>query len=414
MHVLVSILQWFSGGAGQQYHNLRHCMNGDLLWISLTVTLDVSVAAGYLVIAYHWFRNERLLPPSPARAAMSAIRNIFIFCGICGYVFIPIKIWWPAWRLYDIAMAALVFYTWRYAFSAMDLKVVYNELGRTRKLAEELEASQADVKRRSDFLNAISHDLRTPLNGLTLRASLAEVQLAKQDKAALEKSLADIRASAHGVAQMLDQLLDYARLDRDEQELELADFPLAELCGEVAHDCRPSAEEKGITVESNVPRDVGVRTDRLKLRRILGNLVGNAVKFTSRGGVRLEAEWSGSDLEIHVIDTGIGIAQESGDAIFEEFVQLGNDQRDRKRGFGLGLPIARQLCRKLGGEIQLESSLGTGSRFTVVLPGVVSSTSTARSRGWRLVRSAASADTVATPPQAVGSAALARGAGSGV
>jgi signal transduction histidine kinase len=370
MQWISGIVRWFSGGE-VQYHTLRMCMQGDTLWIGLTVFLDVAVAVGYLVIAWHWLRNERLLPPSPARKAMSAIRNVFIFCGICGYLFIPVKMWWPAWRLYDVFLAALVFYTWRYAFSAMDLRVVYNELGRTRHLAQQLEASQADVRRRSDFLNAISHDLRTPLNGLTLRTSLAELQLERRDIGALEASLADIRASAHNVAEMLDQLLDYARVERGDVPSQVGPFSLAELCREVVRDSSLTGEEKGLALECNVPPELTISTDKGKVRRVLSNLVGNAVKFTQRGSVRIEATPGGEGIEVHVIDTGLGIAPEQLDAIFGEFVQLGNDQRDKRYGFGLGLPIALRLARSLGGDVQVHSTLGAGSRFTLVLPNSV-------------------------------------------
>lgn len=103
----------------------------------------------------------------------------------------------------------------------------------------------------------------------------------------------------------------------------------------------------------------------------MSNLAGNAVKFTQSGSVTLHAEWSGRDLEVHVLDTGIGIPTEQLPLIFEEFRQLGNDQRDHRKGFGMGLPIARRLVKSLGGEIQVQSAVGRGSRFSVVLPGVV-------------------------------------------
>ena len=105
---------WFSGGP-EQYHTLSHCMHGQTFWIAATVALDVAVAVGYAFIAYHWWTNERTLPPSPARRALATMRSIFTFCGICGYAFIPLKLVWPAWRLYDLFMLGLVFYTWRYA-----------------------------------------------------------------------------------------------------------------------------------------------------------------------------------------------------------------------------------------------------------------------------------------------------------
>src|SRR5687768_7384636 len=102
------IIDWFSGGE-HQYMTLYHCMSHDNLWVAITVGLDIAVAAGYVVISMHWWRNERTLPDIPAKRALRSIRNIFLFCGICGYIFIPIKMFWPAWRLYDIFMMLLVY-----------------------------------------------------------------------------------------------------------------------------------------------------------------------------------------------------------------------------------------------------------------------------------------------------------------
>src|SRR6266566_598994 len=127
MDWLHSLSAWFTGGS-HQYMPLFHCMGHDTFWVALTVTLDVLVAAGYAVITMHWWRNQRTLPPSPARSALGNMRNIFAFCGICGYLFIPIKMVWPAWRLYDFFMLFLAYTTWRYAWNARDLKVIYNEL----------------------------------------------------------------------------------------------------------------------------------------------------------------------------------------------------------------------------------------------------------------------------------------------
>src|SRR3954469_2190319 len=102
-------------------------MKGDVLWISITIALDLAVAAGYGLIALHWSKNARSLPAIPAKSALANMRHIFAFCGICGYVFIPIKMFWPAWRLYDMFLVVLVYFTWKYAWNARDLKVIYSE-----------------------------------------------------------------------------------------------------------------------------------------------------------------------------------------------------------------------------------------------------------------------------------------------
>src|SRR5262245_19539486 len=128
MSAINDVLHWFSGSG--RYHDLIHCMGRDTLWITITVILDLALAPGYGLIAFHWWKNQRLLPGgAPARRALGNMRNIFLFCGICGYIFIPVKMVWPAWRLYDFFMLVLAYFTWRYAWRARDLRVVYRELG---------------------------------------------------------------------------------------------------------------------------------------------------------------------------------------------------------------------------------------------------------------------------------------------
>jgi two-component system, sensor histidine kinase len=132
-----------------------------------------------------------------------------------------------------------------------------------------------------------------------------------------------------------------------------------------------AATHKGLTLRANAPIGAAIHSDRKRLERILGNLVSNAVKFTDRGDVRVEVEPRSRRVNIHVVDTGIGIAPQDREHLFEEFFQVHNAERNRTKGFGLGLAIARRLARQLGGDVTVESAEGHGSRFTVVLPTVV-------------------------------------------
>lgn len=362
------LLDWFAGNGA--YQNLYHCMGADVPWIATTITLDLVIAAGYLLIAKHWWVNERNFPDSPARRALRNMRNIFLLCGLCGYLFIPIKMFWPAWRLYDFVLLVLAYVTWKYAWGAKDLKVLYAELGRTNRLQAELDKTREESRQKSFFLNAVSHDLRTPLNGLTLQASLAEIGLASNDADAVRQAVAGMKSSARATADLLESLLEYTRLDWISEPNNASPFSLKDAVEAACLTPRATAVRNGLTLVNRVPAGLIMTSDRVKFERILGNLLTNAVKFTRTGGVRVEAQRSGHDLELHVIDTGIGIAPEHQDRIFEEFFQVHNHERDRSKGFGLGLPIARRLARQLGGDIHLESTEG-GSRFTIVLPGVL-------------------------------------------
>lgn len=380
-------LDWFAGNG--LYMNLYQCMGRDTLWIALTVALDFAVAAGYVLIALHWWRNQRLLPATPAKTALGNMRNIFVFCGICGYLFIPIKMVWPAWRLYDMFLAVLVYFTWKYAWNARDLKVVYQALGESNRLREDLERSEGELKRKNFFLNAISHDLRTPLNGLVLQANLAELGASTHDTDALRQALQEIKNSARVAGEMLDSFLEYARLDASDggqngkamagsktsasASAATPPFNLTDVLRSIVESHQAAARGKGIELTVRAPARLNVRSDRSRVERILNNLLSNALKFTQKGSVRLEVEYAGSNVEIHVIDTGIGIAPEHRERLFEEFYQVHNHERDRNKGFGLGLAIARRLARQLGGDINVESALGNGSRFSLVLPGIVAS-----------------------------------------
>jgi signal transduction histidine kinase len=385
---LSGLIDWFAGDG--HYMDLKHCMHGDTFWIAATVVLDLAVALGYGLIAIHWWKNQRLLGNNPAaKAAMGNMRNIFLFCGICGYVFIPIKMYWPAWRLYDMFMVVLVYYTWRYAWNAKDLKVIYHQLSRTAVLTEELEASRAEAKRKTFFLNAVSHDLRNPLYGVSLQAELAEMALASNDTQQLREALARIKQGAKETSGLLNNFLDLGRLDWSEDPNQVVTFDLGEVVSEIAAISGAAAGAKELTLNVRAGEGVSVSTDKTKVQRIVSNLIDNAVKFTpapgnpgnpgnpgSKEGARpgvitIEVEEGrAGEVAVHVADTGEGIAPDQAEHIFDEFYQVHNQERSRKKGYGLGLAIAQRLAQQLGGTLALSSKLGEGSRFTLRIPRV--------------------------------------------
>ena len=373
MNLLVDLSNWLTGAVGDSpgYMKLSSCMRHDWFWIGVTIALDFAVAAGYGLIAMHWAKNSRTLPAVPAKRALANMRNIFVFCGICGYAFIPIKMVWPAWRLYDMVMVVLVYFTWRYAWKAKDLKVVYNELGRSTRLAADLEQSRRETAEKGFFLNAISHDIRTPLNGLVLQANVAEMSVASNDTALLKSSVAEMKAAAQTVATLLDSFLEFAQMAAGDSKSELSIFELRPAIETATEKFRSRADSAGLSLQNKVSPHLRVRLDSMKLERILNNLIDNALKFTSSGSVRIEAETDGTGLEIHIIDTGIGVAPQHVEKLFDEFYQIDNAARDRSKGFGLGLAIARRLARQMGGDVTVASSVGAGSRFTVAIPDAV-------------------------------------------
>jgi two-component system, sensor histidine kinase len=366
-------LDWFTGGSAHPYMRLVECMSADWTWIAITVGLDLAVATGYALIALHWWKNSQLVPgDSPPKRALDRIRNIFIFCGLCGYIFIPIKMVWPAWRLYDLFMLILAYYTWRYALGARGLKVLYSEFGRSEKLASDLKASQEESQRKSAFLNAVSHDLRTPLNGMTLQADLATISAEAGDSTALKTALAEIKTSAAATAELLNRFLELGRIDWSAEPNRIEETPAARIVAAIGAGHEAQASAKGLSLSFSGADGLLLRTDRLKVERILNNLLANAVKFTEQGGVTVSVEPRGADLRVEVADTGVGMPAEERRCLFDEFFQLRNHERDRTKGFGLGLAISRRLARQLGGDVSLvQSEVGRGSRFRLELPGVV-------------------------------------------
>jgi signal transduction histidine kinase len=225
-----------------------------------------------------------------------------------------------------------------------------------------------ESRRKSFFLNAVSHDLRTPLNGLLLQASLAEVGAAVGDCNAVQRAAQEIKVGAKAAAELLDGLLEYARAEAAVDSVISEPVDLGVFIGDVIAGSSAAAAHKGLSLRAGVPEGLVIHTDRRRLARVLTNLVSNAVKFTDQGDVRVEVQQGHHRLRIHVIDTGIGIAPEHRGRLFDEFFQVNNVERIRNKGFGLGLPIARRLARQLGGDITVESAVGHGSRFTVSLP----------------------------------------------
>ena len=262
------------------------------------------------------------------------------------------------------------------------LKELQRELDTRRREAEE-----ASV-RKTRFLAAVSHDIRTPANAITLLAELIRRTASNPALAGEVPDLArELHASALSLVELLGDVLDLARYDSGRLEMQETEFSVAELLDEEYRRFAPLAREKGLSLNVTRPDPpLKVRTDRIKLSRVIGNLVGNAIKFTPAGEVSIEAARDGVDTPlgqnlagtttsaaaalpvIRVRDTGIGIAPESQQNIFDEFVQLHNRERDRNKGTGLGLTICKRLVDAMGGTLSLLSEPGKGSTFTVVLP----------------------------------------------
>jgi signal transduction histidine kinase len=232
------------------------------------------------------------------------------------------------------------------------------------------EAEEASVHK-TRFLASVSHDIRTPVNAINLMAEVIRRTADNPAQAAqIPPLVRRLQSNALALVELVTDVLDVARFDSGKVELQESEFSLTELLAEESRQLLPLAQDKKLELVVEPPeRPIWLRTDRVKLARVIGNLVGNAVKFTERGEVRLAAVLAADrQVVLRVSDTGIGIAAEHLEHIWDEFAQLRNPERDREKGTGLGLTICKRLVEVMGGAIRAESTAGRGTVFTVTLP----------------------------------------------
>jgi len=256
-----------------------------------------------------------------------------------------------------------------------ELRDVNNDLD--RKVDELAQANMAlyEMNRlKSDFLATMSHELRTPLNSII---GFSEV-LAGSDVLGerQRRYAANIQTSGKMLLGMINDILDLAKIESGKMEVRIDDFSIRDVSEALTNLARPMADRKNITLECRLEEAIPLmRQDPGKVRQILYNLLSNAIKFTPEGGrVTLRARTEGRYVVLEVEDTGIGIAEEDRETVFEKFRQAkvpGQEDTVLTRehqGTGLGLSIVRELTRLLGGEIHLRSQLGQGSTFTIKIP----------------------------------------------
>jgi signal transduction histidine kinase len=262
----------------------------------------------------------------------------------------------------------------RFAAYSHDLELLSRDLLDANMRLEERAQQIAEANRaKSRFLANVSHELRTPLNAIVGYNALALDGMYGEVPAPLRGSHERIQAAADHLLGLVNDVLDLSKIEVGRMEIDVQPVNIDSVLDGVATVVEPAADAKGIRVDVVVARDLPqVITDPRHLRQILLNLVANAIKFTERGAVTLVARRAdtGEAIELAVEDTGIGIPESDLARIFEEFEQVRPSGRgdSMQRGTGLGLAIARKLARLLGGDIDVVSHVGFGSRFTVLLP----------------------------------------------
>ncbi len=259
-----------------------------------------------------------------------------------------------------------------------DIIALREELEETNKgvvaLYAELDDRAGELRQanelKSRFLSYMSHEFRTPLTSIT---SITGILLARMDGPLTDeqqKQLEFVRGSARELTEMVNDLLDLARVEAGRITISPEWFEMVDLFAALRGMFKPIVASTSVSLYFDEPKThVRLYTDDKKVSQILRNFISNALKFTPEGEVRVSARMLDDNLiEFAVSDTGIGIAREHLEKLFEDFVQIDVRLQKRLRGTGLGLSLARKFAELLGGSVHVESELGKGSRFSVLLP----------------------------------------------
>jgi signal transduction histidine kinase len=277
----------------------------------------------------------------------------------------------------SVLLAAVLLHALSVAAEALDarnkqLSAYQQEITqRNRELDRQRAEAEEASDRKTRLLMSVSHDIRSPLTTINLMADLIKSTTSDPEHLAKLPRLAhNLQTNALSLAELVTDVLDIAYFDSGRVELRETDFSLSDVIAEECRLLEPLAAAKGLSLAPALTEPaIWLRADRIKLARVLRNLINNAIQFTARGGVTVAGALSSERaVEIRVIDTGIGIRPENLQRIFGEFTQVSDRRSGERAGWGLGLTICRRLARLMGGDVTAESAQSSGSVFIVHLP----------------------------------------------
>jgi signal transduction histidine kinase len=236
-----------------------------------------------------------------------------------------------------------------------------------RQLQAALEQAEAASRAKTRFLASASHDLRQPIHTVSLFGAALSMRPLDAESREIAQHM---NTAVHVLAAQLDALLDISKLDAKVMRVEPVQIKLHDILQRLDEEFEPAARAKGLTLILDCPDDGFIETDQLLFERVIRNLLDNAIKYTDTGRVSVRVVNDGTDFGISIEDTGRGIPESEQTRVFEEFYQLDNPERDRRRGLGLGLPIVRRLTELLKIDLDMDSAPGRGTRFSLRLPAV--------------------------------------------
>jgi len=390
----IGAIDYLSGDGA--YMARTHCMvtaegDTDWTWVWLLVALNVLVIAGYMKIFIFWRRAYLQEELQDRNKKLMDLAWIFMFCACCGYISSIMLFFWPGYRLLALALCPLAFFTWKFAANLEDFKLSLSAKRLSRQLHESLkeqnerlsrdveiatqelreatEAAERANRAKSEFLARMSHEIRTPLTAIMgyIRIAMDE----SESNPECHEHLQRVDRNSKHLLTLINDILDVSKIEAGEMAYEFVPCSMRDIADGVIDLLRPRAQEAGTTLRVDVDEAIPgvVNTDPTRVRQMMMNLVGNAIKFTRDGEVHIEispireGRSKMGGIEVVVADTGVGMTQEQSEMVFEKFNQGGQHVTREFGGTGLGLTISRQIARALGGDLTVTSEPGKGSRF---------------------------------------------------
>ena len=321
--------------------------------------------AFYLLIGFNLLMAVFVFAKALGSRDSARRRSMMVFqCCVNMAVAMTLQIIWPLTPF--TSLGCLISNCFLHVFVIQDEQTARH----MAQLEKALARARTAEKARSLFFSIVSHDIRTPLNAILGYSELLQDGI--RDRAERDEALRSIRASGAMLLDLVNDVLDLAKMDSGKMTFRSDPVRLSRLTDEVFASFRMAAAGKGIELVDRTGEVPTLLLDEHRFRQILFNLVGNAVKFTERGAVTVAASYADTDLEISVSDTGRGIPPDMLTRILDPFVQVQDPSHStaRTRGTGLGLSICKSLVEAMGGEMVVESELGKGSTFRARIPGV--------------------------------------------